>query len=444
MVKTKIGGYRWRILALLFMATTINYMDRFIIGILAPTLQAHVFHWSNTEYSYITNAFTAAYAIGMLIMGGVVDKFGTKIGYAISISIWSIFSAAHALITRSMGWVGFAVARFGLGIGEAGNFPSCIKTVAEWFPKKERAYATGIFNAGTNVGATLMPLIIPLFVLDDGTNWRYSFFITFGLSVIWLILWLRTYKRPEVHPKVSPTELQYILSDSAKENVKKIPWRKVFPVKETWAFAVAKLTDAAWWFYLFWGGMFLHAEYGLELKGLALPLIIIYLIADAGSIFGGWLSSAFIKRGWSINRSRKTTLFICGCIILPVVFVTQVDNQWEAVLLIGLAASGHQAWSANAFTLVSDVFPKKATASVVGIGGMVGALSSVLANLGLGKILDDSGKAGYFFAFLIAGCMYLICLLFIHIIMPKMTPLNDNLNPISSKTPEEIPAGPVA
>jgi ACS family hexuronate transporter-like MFS transporter len=332
-----------------------------------------------------------------------------------------------------MGWIGFAVARFGLGIGEAGNFPACIKTVAEWFPKKERAFATGIFNAGTNVGATLMPLIIPLFVLDDGTNWRYAFFITFVLSLIWLILWWRTYKRPEVHKKVSETELQHILSDSAKENAEKIPWGKVFPVKETWAFAVAKLTDAAWWFYLFWGGMFLHAEFGLELKGLALPLIVIYLIADAGSVFGGWLSSAFIKKGWSVNRARKTTLFICGCIILPIVFVTQTENQWVAVLLMGLAAGGHQAWSANAFTLVSDVFPKKATASVVGIGGMVGALASIAANFALGSVLDSSGKGGYFFAFLVAGCMYLICLLLIHLIMPKMTPLDDSLKHVDPK-----------
>ncbi len=422
--------YRYRILALLFMATTINYMDRSIIGVLAPTLQDHVFHWTNTEYGYINIAFMIAYAIGMLVMGGVIDKFGTKIGYTISIAIWSFFSMTHALVTRSMGWIGFAIARFGLGIGEAGNFPACIKTVAEWFPKKERALATGIFNAGTNVGATLMPLIIPLFVLNDGTHWHFAFFITFGLSIIWLILWWRTYKLPENHSKVSKKELQYILSDSEKENKERIPWKKVFPVKETWAFAVAKLTDAVWWFYLFWGGMFLHAEFGLELKGLALPLIIIYLIADAGSIFGGWLSSAFIKKGWSINKSRKTTLFICGCLILPVVFATQTDNQWISVLLIGLAAGGHQAWSANAFTLVSDVFPKKATASVTGIGGMIGAISSIIANFALGSVLDSSGKSGYFFAFLVAGSMYLICLFFIHLIMPKMTPLNDELKPI--------------
>lgn len=443
MPKSKISGYRWRILALLFMATTINYMDRSIIGVLAPTLQDHVFHWSNTQYSYITIAFMIAYAVGMFIMGGLIDRFGTRIGYSLSIGVWAVFSLLHAFVTRTMGWIGFAVARFGLGIGESGNFPACIKTVAEWFPKKERALATGIFNAGTNVGATLMPLIIPLFVLNNGKHWQYAFCITFGLSVIWLILWLKTYKRPENHPRVTEKELDHILSDSTKENTDKIPWLRVMPAKETWAFAVAKTTDAVWWFYLFWGGLFLHAEFGLELKGLALPLIIIYLMADGGSIFGGWLSSAFIKKGWTINRSRKTTLLICAIIILPVVFATQTSNEWVSVFLIGLAAGGHQAWSANVFTLVSDVFPKKATASVVGIGGMVGAAASIAANFGLGHVLDNSGKIGYTFAFLIAGSMYLICLLFIHLIMPKMTPLNDSLKHVSRGEQDKV-AGSVA
>jgi ACS family hexuronate transporter-like MFS transporter len=439
MEKTKIGGYRWRILALLFMATTINYMDRSIIGVLAPTLQNHVFHWTNAQYGYITESFMLAYAIGMLVMGGLIDKFGTKIGYTLSIGIWAIFSLAHSFVTKSMGWIGFAVARFGLGIGESGNFPACIKTVAEWFPKKERAFATGIFNAGTNVGATLIPLIIPLFVLNDGTNWRYAFLITFSLSVIWVILWWRTYKRPENHKKISEKELTYILSDSVKETTQKIPWRKVLPVKETWAFAVAKLTDSVWWFYLFWGSIFLHDKFGLQLKELALPLIIIYVMADVGSVFGGWLSSALIKKGWPINRARKTTLFICAIVVLPVIFATQTDDQWISVILIGLAASGHQAWSANIFTLVSDVFPKKATASVVGIGGMVGAGASILAFYVLGSVLDNSSKTGFLFAFLIAGSMYLICLLMIHLIMPKMTPLDDNMKHIERSEPKELP-----
>lgn len=421
------GTYRWRILALLFFATTINYIDRSIVGVLGPTLKNHVFHWTNEQYSYIINAFMIAYAVGLLIMGGVIDRLGSSVGYGLSIGIWSLFSLMHAFITKGMSWIGFVVARFGLGIGESGNFPACIKTVAEWFPKKERALATGIFNAGTNVGAVLAPLVIPLIVDDDGHHWQYAFCITFIFSLAWIIIWLCTYKRPEESTKVSPDELNHILSDTSAESDEKISWIKVLPLKETWGFAIAKIPDAVWWFYLFWGSFFLHAQFHLELKGLALPLIVIYVMADAGSIFGGWLSSFFIKKGWTIGKARKTTLFICGIIILPVVFATQTSNEWVSVILIGLAASGHQAWSANAFTLASDVFPKKATASVVGIGGMVGGVASVIAFVALGRVLDNSGKGAYFFAFLIAGCIYLVCLLLIHLIMPDMKPLDENL-----------------
>jgi MFS transporter, ACS family, hexuronate transporter len=427
----KIGRYRWRILSLLFLATTINYVDRSIIGVLGPTLQAHVFHWTNAQYGYINVTFMIAYGIGMLLMGSIIDRIGTKKGYALSITIWSLFSLSHALVNRSMGWIGFAVARFGLGIGESGNFPSCIKTVAEWFPKKERALATGIFNAGTNVGATLAPLLIPLIVQNDGTNWQYAFCFTFLLSLIWLIVWLRTYQKPEHSKKLTEPELNYILSDSVAENTETIAWRRIIGLKETWAFALGKVTDAVWWFYLFWGGFFLHAQFGLELKGLAIPLIVIYFMADFGSIAGGWLSSNLIKKGWTVNRARKITFFICGLVILPVAFVTQTDNQWTAIVLIGLAAVGHQAWSANIFTVVSDVFPKKAVGSVVGIGGLVGTIASALANFTLGRGLDSSGKSGYMVAFLIAGSLYLVILFFIHLIMPKMTPRDENLNYVS-------------
>jgi MFS transporter, ACS family, hexuronate transporter len=427
MTAPKIGTYRWRILALLFMATTINYMDRSILGVLGPTLRDHVFSWTNGQYAVINVAFKVAYALGLLTMGAFVDRKGTKKGYLYSIGIWSLFSLSHALVTRGMGWIGFAAARFGLGFGESGNFPACIKTVAEWFPKRERALATGIFNAGTNVGAVLTPLLIPLFVAADGRRWQYAFFMTFFFSALWAVLWFRFYHPPETHPRLSPAERAYILSDSTPETVERLPWSRVLPVRETWAFAVAKLPDAVWWFYLFWGGFFLNAQFGLALKGLALPLIVIYLVADIGSIGGGWLSSTFIKRGWPINRARKTTLFICSMAILPVIFATRTPHKWVAVGLIAVAAAGHQAWSANAFTLVSDVFPKKATASVVGIGGMVGAAAGLFADLGLGKILDQSGRKGYFFAFLVAGLLYPICLLLIHLIMPKMTPLNEDL-----------------
>ena len=317
-------GYRWRICALLFLATTINYLDRSILGVLGPTLQYKVFHWTDMDYANINIAFKTAYAIGLVTMGAFIDRLGTKVGFTISFTIWSLFSLLHAAvcpvlnifgytITR-FGFYGFWVARFGLGFGEAGNFPAAIKTVGEWFPKKERALATGIFNAGSNVGAILAPLLIPLMVLPDGTGWQLPFLIT-GLCGVWVFFWWKMYQRPEAHPRVSKEELAYINSDSVPETSKeKVPWARVLPLRETWAFCVAKTTDAVWWFYLFWGGKFLYDQFGLNIKSLALPLITIYLLADGGSVAGGWLSSFFIKRGWPVNRARKTTLLLCALV----------------------------------------------------------------------------------------------------------------------------------
>ena len=524
--QTKMGGYRWRILALLFVATTINYMDRSVIGVLAPTLQYKVFHWSDGDYALINISFKLAYAIGLLTMGGLIDRFGLKIGYSLSIGIWSIFGMLHAAIKPAFSLIGFVVARFGLGFGESGNFPAAIKTVAEWFPKKERALATGIFNAGSNVGAILAPLIIPLIVLADGTRWQFAFLTTGLFSAIWVVLWLKYYHKPEDHPKLSAEERQYIHSDSVEESEKKLPWKRLIPVKQTWAFAIGKITDAVWWFYLFWGGKFLFDKFGLNIKHLALPLIIIYVTADLGSIGGGWMSSLLIKRGWAINKARKITLLTCALIILPVTLVTtipttfkidaklyeklahtqfkertvamvdgknrnvivkkefpadaieklhQLDGKkytaardlsddvapllgkefnqlesaihqaarsdsyyWIAVLLIALAAAGHQAWSANLFTVVSDIFPKKATASVTGIGGMIGAAAGLTADFSLGRVLESSGPGGYFFAFLLAGSMYLIVLGIMHLLIPKMRPLDENLNPVALAENEKI------
>ena len=496
-------NYRWRILALLFAATTINYMDRSVLGVLGPTLQYKVFNWSDTMWANINISFKAAYAIGMLSMGAIIDRFGTRIGYTLSIVIWSVFGMLHAAIRPAFSYVGFCLARFGLGFGESGNFPAAIKTVAEWFPKRERAFATGIFNAGSNVGAILAPLVIPLVVLPDGTHWQYAFLTTGIFSAIWVVLWLKFYHRPEEHPHVSPSEVAYINSDVQNGAVgAKIAWVKVLPLRETWAFAAAKITDAVWWFYLFWGGKFLYDRFGLDIKGLALPLIIIYVVADVGSIFGGWFSSFFIKRGWTVNRARKTTLFLCALSIMPVMFVTQIGTRfntdatfferiksqtatvteaeqvklqaiagqsygtakdflaaakgalgdtdiktagdallrsarsdsyyWIAVWLIALAAAGHQAWSANIFTLVSDVFPKAATASVTGIGGMVGGVAGMIADKSLGSVLTSSGAGGYFFAFMIAGSAYLILLGVVHLLMPNMTPLDENLKKVKA------------
>lgn len=418
-----MSKYRYRILALLFMATTINYMDRSIIGILAPTLQHKVFNWTDADYSYIIACFQLAYGLGLLTMGAIIDKIGVRMGYTLSISIWAVSGMLHAAVRPVFGLIGFSLARFGLGFGESGNFPACIKTVAEWFPKKERALATGIFNAGSNIGAIIVPLVIPLFVSNSGDNWQFAFLFTSVFSLIWIVLWLKTYKKPELHPKISKEELAYIYSDKDVEPVEKLPWKKVIHLKQTWAFALAKITDATWWFYLFWGGKYLSETFKLDIKHLGLPLILIYVVADFGSVGGGWFSGFLIKRNWSINKARKTTLLICALMIFPVVFITQTHDKWVAIFLIAIAAAGHQAWSANLFTIVSDVFPKNAVASVVGIGGCVGAFASLSATLILGKLLTSLGHSGYFFAFLGAGLSYLLALLIIQLLIKQIKPL---------------------
>ncbi len=423
----KIGNYRYRILALVFMATTINYFDRSIVAVMAPTLQK-LFDWSNKDYAAIMVSFKIAYGLGLLFMGGIIDRLGTKIGYTISIVIWSIFGMLHAAIRPAFSLIGFITARFGLGIGESGNFPAAIKTVAEWFPKKDRAFATGIFDASTSVGAILAPFIVGAIVTVEGKNWQIPFLITGALSSIWVILWLRTYKRPELHPALSKEELAYINSDSEKETTEKVPWLKLFPKRETWAFALTTITDGVWWFYLFWGAKFLAEQFGVDIENIGLPFLIIFVMADAGSLLGGYASGTLIKRGWSINKARKITMLICAIIILPVSFVPVIASKWLAVFLIGLAAAGHQSWSINGFTLVSDVFPKKAIASVIGIGKMVGVAVAVVADIALGAVLDTANNTGYFWAFVIAGSSYLVLLGFVHLLMPKMTPLDDNLN----------------
>ncbi|MBN1952378.1 MAG: MFS transporter [Bacteroidales bacterium] len=427
----RMSSYRYRILAMLIYATTINYFDRSIIGVMAPTL-SKMFDWTNDDYANIMIAFKVAYAIGMLTMGGIIDRLGTKKGYTLSIAIWSIFGMLHALVRPAFSIIGFAAARFGLGFGESGHFPAAQKTVAEWFPKKDRAFATGLYNAATSIGAILAPFVVGWIVSSSGHNWQIPFLITGGMSSIWVFLWLRTYKKPEEHPEISKTELDYINSDTLKveqvKSVEKLPWRAVLPKRQTWAFAAAKITDAVWWFYLFWGAKFLAAQFDVDIKNIGVPFLIMYLLADGGSIFGGWISGAFLRKGWTLNKARKMTMLMCAIIILPVSYVAITDNKWLAVVLIGIAAAGHQAWSANIFTLVSDVFPKKAVASVTGIGGMVGAVAGIIGDKALGKVLDSSGNVGYFWAFLIAGSMYLIILGFVHLIMPKMKPLDENLN----------------
>ena len=426
--KQEIGNYRYRILGLLMFATTINYFDRSLIGVMAPTLEK-MFEWTNSDYANIMISFKVAYAIGLLTMGGIIDRIGTKKGYTLSIVIWSIFGMLHALVRPGFSVIGFAAARFGLGIGEAGNFPAAIKTTAEWFPKKDRAFVTGLFNAATSIGAIAAPFVVGWIVHENGKNWQIPFLITGVLSTIWVILWLRIYKKPEVHPNVTKEELAYIQEDSEVENEEKLPWKSVLNKRQTWAFSIAKITDAVWYFYLFWGAKFLADSFGVNIKNIALPFFIIYILADVGSVLGGYLSGALMRKGWTVNKARKRTLLICALIILPVSFVAFTESKWVAVFLIGLAAGGHQAWSANVFTLVSDVFPKKAIASVVGIGGMVGMIAGILADMVLGSVLDTAGNSGYFWAFLIAGSLYLIVLGIVHLLMPRMTPLDENLKP---------------
>ncbi len=423
-----MSSYRYRILGMLIYATTVNYFDRSIIAVLAPTL-SELFDWSNNDYANIMIFFKLAYAIGMITMGGIIDRLGTKKGYILSISIWSIFGMLHAAVRPAFSVIGFSIARFGLGFGESGHFPSAQKTVAEWFPKKDRAFATGIYNAATSLGAIAAPFVVGAIVHVNGKNWQIPFLITGVLSFIWVILWNRVYNKPEKHPKVSKAELDYIVSDSVVENTEKLPWKSVLPRRQTWAFAVGKITDAVWWFYLFWGAKFLAAEFGVNIKNIGVPFLIIYLLADSGSIFGGWISGYFMRKGWSINKARKLTLLMCALVILPVSYVAFTDNKWIAVVLIGIAAAGHQAWSANLFTIVSDLFPKKAVASVTGIGGMVGALAGIVSDKALGRVLDSAGNTGYFWAFLISGTLYLFILGIVHLMIPKMNVLDENLQP---------------
>jgi len=412
--KMKIGHYRWLICALIFFATTINYVDRAVLGVLAPTLRTEI-GWTDQEYGYISAAFTLAYAIGFLFAGWFIDKIGTRYGYAIYLTIWSLAAAAHALVRTTFG---FGVARFALGIGESGNFPAAIKTVAEWFPKKERALATGIFNAGSNVGAIIAPLVVPWIALNWG--WQEAFIFTGLAGLIWIAFWIPVYHRPAEHPKLSKEELAHIESDPPDPPAK-ISWFKLLTFKQTWAFSIGKfLTDAIWWFYLFWFPLFMNDRFGVDLKTIGLPMIVVYVLADFGSVGGGWLSSALMKRNWTVNAARKTAMLVCAILILPVAIAPHVTGQWVAVILIGVAAAAHQGFSANIFTTSSDMFPRKAVGSVVGIGGFAGAIGGFFMNLGAGWLKQNTGS--YEIMFAIAGVVYLIALLIMHLLVPKLEP----------------------
>jgi len=413
-IPLRIGHFRWVICALLLFGTTKNYMDRQVLGVLKTTLQQD-FGWNEIDYSNLVFAFQAAYALGMVVVGRLIDRLGTRLGYALAMVFWSLASIAHAFAGSL---AGFAIARASLGFGEAGIFPASIKTVAEWFPKKERALATGIFNAGTNIGAIATPFIVPWITVHWG--WRWAFILTGALGFVWLVFWLWLYRKPEEHPRLSKAELDFIRSDPA-DPTGRIKWIRLLSYRQTWTFMLGKfMTDPIWWFYLFWVPDFLQRQHGLALMQIGAPIMVIYLIADVGSVAGGWLSSWLIHHGKSVNFARKTALLICAVSVVPIAFAYRVESMWGAVLLVGLAAAAHQGFSANLYTLTSDMFPSRAVGSVVGIGGMAGAIGGMLIAKIVGYALQWTGS--YKIPFFMAGSAYLLAVGVIHLMSPRLEP----------------------
>lgn len=427
----KIPNYRWVIVSLLFFATTVNYLDRQVISLLKDTLEVE-FNWTEVDYGNIVTAFQIAYALGMLGVGRLIDKVGTKAGYALATFLWSLAAMAHALVTNTLG---FFIARAALGVTEAGNFPAAIKTVAEWFPKKERALATGIFNSGTNIGAIVAPLTVPFIAVYMG--WQWAFLITGAFGFLWLIFWFWLYEIPARQKRLSKAEFNYIHSD--KDEVQphdadqgpKVRWTKLLAFKQTWAFVLGKfLTDPVWWFYLFWLPAFLKAQYGLEGTAVAWPVALVYTMSSFGSIFGGWLPLYFIRKGWPVFRARKTAMLIYAFCVIPVVFAQVLGqvNMWLAVITIGIATSSHQAWSANIFTTVSDMFPKKTVGLITGIGGMAGGLGGIMVAQTGPRLIEyykglGSIETGYYIMFIVCGSAYLVAWGVMHLLVPKMEPV---------------------
>lgn len=430
----KIGNYRWTICGLVFFATTINYLDRQVISLLKSTLSEEL-NWNDGDYANIEIAFKLFYAFGMLGAGRLVDKLGTKIGYAVATTLWSIAAVAHALVNTVFG---FALVRSALGITEAGNFPAAIKTVAEWFPKRERAFATGIFNSGTNFGAIVAPLSVPFIAAEMG--WQWAFIITGMLGFVWLILWLVFYEVPSKSPKLTKAEYDYIHSDAAevladKNDVNKpqVSWFKLLSYRQTWAFALGKLlTDPIWWFYLFWLPDFLQSQYKLTGTQIAIPVAVVYTLSTFGSVLGGYLPMYLIKAGWPVFRARKTSMLIYAICVSPIIFsqILGSIDMWYAVCVIGFAAAAHQAWSANIFTTVSDMFPKYTTASVTGIGGMFGALGGILLSALVQKNMFvyyrsiNQIETAYYIMFFVCGAAYVLAWTIMHFLVPKMKPVD--------------------
>jgi ACS family hexuronate transporter-like MFS transporter len=425
MSDTKKTNYRWVVVTLLFFATTINYLDRQVIGFLKPTLEKE-FHWTEEDYGYIIMAFQAAYAVGLLAFGGFIDRLGTKLGYTISLIVWSLAAMLHAIVKTTLG---FGVVRAALGLGESGNFPAAIKVVAEWFPKKERALATGIFNSGANIGAVVAPVMVPWILGVYG--WQMAFLITGAIGFVWLIFWWIFYEIPSRHKKINAAEFEHVHSDidetiADDEPQAKVKWVRLFGIRQTWAFVVGKLlTDPIWYFFLFWLPSYFSTTFNLDLKKPSLPLVLIYTATTIGSVGGGFLSSWFIKKGMPIFKARKTAMFLFALCVLPIFGARYATNIWQAVGLISLAAAAHQAWSANIFTTASDMFPKRAVSSVVGIGGMAGSVGGIAFPFFIGWVLETYKKAGnitagYNIIFSICACAYLVAWLIMHLLTPRM------------------------
>lgn len=424
-----MSRYRWTICALVFFATTVNYLDRAVISLLKPYLETE-FKWNDADYANIEIAFKVAYSLGMLGAGRVIDKLGTKMGYAVATFLWSLSAIGHAFVTSTLG---FSVARAFLGVTEAGNFPAAIKTTAEWFPQRERALATGIFNSGSNVGAIIAPLTVPL--IAETIGWKWAFVITGAMGFVWLVLWFIYYEVPARHARLTKAEFEYIHSDvddlaaAAIETQPKVSWFKLLTFRQTWAFVLGKfLTDPVWWFYLFWLPDFLKNQYGLKGTDIALPVAVVYILSSIGSVGGGWIPLNFIRKGMPAFKARKTSMLLIALCVFPIIFAQQLGqvSMWLAVLVIGIAAAAHQAWSANIFTTVSDMFPKRAVASVTGIGGMAGGLGGILLTALVQKHMFvyyasiGQKETAYFIMFLICGGAYLVAWLLMHLLAPRM------------------------
>jgi MFS transporter, ACS family, aldohexuronate transporter len=415
-VGPRIGRFRWTICALLFFATTINYIDLQVLGILAPDLQKEI-GWTELDYARIVIAFQISYAVMMLVWGRILDRIGTKLGLALAVAWWSLAAMGTGAARSAMT---FGFARFLLGVGEAANFPASIKTVAEWFPKSERALATGIFNAGTNVGAIIAPIAVPLIAAAWG--WRAAFILTGAIGFVWLIVWWALYNTAALHPRLKEAERTYILDGLDEPITAKTSLGEVLGHRQLWAFALGKLlTDPIWWFYLFWLPKFLATEHGIRGTALIPYLTTVYIIADVGSVFGGYLSSALIKRGWSVNSARKTAMAIFASIVPSVVIASQTRSAWLAVILIGVATACHQGWSANVFTLASDLFPRRAVGTVVGFGGFAGGVGGIMVAEFAGRVLNRDPRY-YLPMFVVAGTAYLVALAVVHMLAPRLEP----------------------